>query len=76
MKICVIKEQRAQHDYKIILPSIGLEGLKNQRNRAVTRTRSVRNMDFGSDQALEPTQWQKRVHEVNVIGLRKFDYLP
>jgi len=29
---------------------------------------------FGSDLALEPTQWRKEFHEVIAIGVRKSDY--
>ena len=67
------QEQRSKHDCKITLSSIGSEGLRNQRRRAVARTRLGRNMEFGSDFVLESTKWQKRFHELIAIGVKKSD---
>ena len=74
MKICEIKNNvpsmTARSSYQVLVQkTYGIEETQRSPKRDQDEIRV-----FGSDLALEPTQWRKRSHEIITIGVRKSDY--
>ena len=76
MKICEIKNNvpsmTARSPYQVLVQK--MEGIEETQRSPKRDQDEIR--VFGSDLALEPTQWQKRVHEVNAIGVRRSELPP